>query len=207
MLEKSYFSMGPAVQSLACQTVTTDRLGVIHSVNQAWQQAWHPGEPYVQEAWHGRSYFQVINTMTADHIDLAAEINGSLEAVLAGHSASCTYEFRSYQTSGPPWLLLQASPLLDPAGRLQGMVVAHTDITLLMQRQLELEQIILNMQGLRGFLPICAVCKNIRDDSDAWHSIESYMESHSQIQFTHDICPHCIRQLYPKYSSILDRLD
>jgi PAS domain S-box-containing protein len=52
---------------------------------------------------------------------------------------------------------------------------------------------------LRGLLPICASCKEIRDDQGYWHSIESYIHEHSEAEFSHGICPKCLKKLYPQY--------
>jgi len=50
---------------------------------------------------------------------------------------------------------------------------------------------------LRGFLPICASCKKIRDDKGYWNQIETYISTHSEAQFSHGLCPDCARKLYP----------
>ena len=47
------------------------------------------------------------------------------------------------------------------------------------------------VQTLRGLLPICAWCKNIRDDNGYWTQVEAYVSNHSQAEFTHSICPSC----------------
>ncbi|MFU8768199.1 MAG: response regulator [Desulfotignum sp.] len=49
---------------------------------------------------------------------------------------------------------------------------------------------------LRGLLPICSRCKKIRDDQGFWERVESYFEAHSQVTFTHSICPDCLDVLY-----------
>ena len=49
---------------------------------------------------------------------------------------------------------------------------------------------------LEGFLPICANCKQIRHDN-RWEQIEKYIEDHSLAQFSHSICPDCLKKLYP----------
>ena len=54
------------------------------------------------------------------------------------------------------------------------------------------------MKQLSGFLPICASCKRIRDDTGYWNQIESYISAHSEAQFSHGICPDCIKKLYPE---------
>lgn len=55
----------------------------------------------------------------------------------------------------------------------------------------ELEQERAKVKVLTGLLPICACCKKIRDDSGYWHSVESYIASHSDVTFTHGYCPPC----------------
>lgn len=50
---------------------------------------------------------------------------------------------------------------------------------------------------LKGFLPICASCKNIRNDRGYWERIEQYIEGHSEAEFTHTLCPDCMKKLYP----------
>ncbi len=50
---------------------------------------------------------------------------------------------------------------------------------------------------LRDLVPICANCKNIRNDAEYWQSIESYFASYFGVDFTHGICPACAQKLYP----------
>jgi CheY-like chemotaxis protein len=54
-----------------------------------------------------------------------------------------------------------------------------------------------DIRTLRGIIPICASCKQIRDDKGAWEAVETYVSAHSEAQFSHGICPACIRKLYP----------
>ena len=55
------------------------------------------------------------------------------------------------------------------------------------------------VHALKGLLPICASCKNIRDDNGYWTQVEAYVSSHSAAEFTHSICPSCADTLYPDY--------
>lgn len=55
-----------------------------------------------------------------------------------------------------------------------------------------LEEALANVRRLSGLLPICAYCKAIRDDSDYWHRVEEYVTDHSEVQFSHGICPDCL---------------
>ncbi|MBW1644754.1 MAG: hypothetical protein JRJ56_00250 [Deltaproteobacteria bacterium] len=60
----------------------------------------------------------------------------------------------------------------------------------------ELEKAQKEIKILSGFLPICANCKKIRDDSGYWQQIESYISAHSEAIFSHALCPDCIEKLY-----------
>lgn len=53
------------------------------------------------------------------------------------------------------------------------------------------------VKQLSGMLPICANCKNIRDDKGYWMQIEAYIRDHSEAEFSHGLCPKCVRTLYP----------
>ena len=50
---------------------------------------------------------------------------------------------------------------------------------------------------LIGFLPICSKCKRIRSYGTKWVEIESYIREHTEVQFSHSICPECAKELYP----------
>lgn len=63
----------------------------------------------------------------------------------------------------------------------------------------ELREAMANIQTLKGYLPICASCKKIRDDRGYWNQIETYIRDHSEAEFSHGICPDCAKKLYPEY--------
>jgi hypothetical protein len=52
-------------------------------------------------------------------------------------------------------------------------------------------------QRLEGLLPICAYCKRIRDKNNQWHVLESYIEERSSAEFSHGICPDCMKKYHP----------
>lgn len=68
----------------------------------------------------------------------------------------------------------------------------------------ELQKALSEVKTLSGLLPICANCKKIRDDKGYWNQIEGYIQQHSDAQFSHGICPDCIKKLYPEYAKDLD---
>lgn len=61
----------------------------------------------------------------------------------------------------------------------------------------ELQAALAEVKRLSGVLPICAWCKKIRDGEGVWHQLEAYLLDHSEVDFTHSICPECKDTLYP----------
>ena len=53
-----------------------------------------------------------------------------------------------------------------------------------------------DVRTLSGILPICAGCKRIRDDGGYWNEIERYVSQHSEVSFSHGICPECAKKLF-----------
>lgn len=51
--------------------------------------------------------------------------------------------------------------------------------------------------SLRGLLPICCNCKQVRTDTDYWQSVEEYFKKHLDIDFSHGMCPACAVELFP----------
>ena len=68
----------------------------------------------------------------------------------------------------------------------------------------ELKDALDHVKQLGGLIPICAKCKNIRDDKGYWNQIESYISEHSEAEFSHSICPDCASKLYPEYQNESD---
>ncbi len=62
----------------------------------------------------------------------------------------------------------------------------------------ELQEALDNVKTLSGLLPICVKCKNIRTDDGYWMQVESYLRDYSGLNFTHSICPECVKKLYPE---------
>ncbi len=69
------------------------------------------------------------------------------------------------------------------------------------------------VNSLESILPICSHCKRIRKpdtdpkNQDSWEAIESYISQKIQTEFSHGICPECIKTFYPKQAHILDDKD
>jgi sigma-B regulation protein RsbU (phosphoserine phosphatase) len=59
----------------------------------------------------------------------------------------------------------------------------------------ELELALLHVQRLQGLLPICSYCKKVRNEANYWEQVDSYLASHSDLSFTHGICPICLDKM------------
>jgi hypothetical protein len=106
---------------------------------------------------------------------------------------------------------------VSETARIRDFEVSNKQITELTEsnRELELEnkklqarqsaqeeQIVILKNALKpdsfdGFFPICSNCKDIRDPKGYWHSIEEYVESLSDADLSHSLCPECAKKLYP----------
>ena len=63
----------------------------------------------------------------------------------------------------------------------------------------DLQEALARVKQLSGMLPICSSCKKIRDDRGYWNQIEVYVRDHSEAEFTHGMCPECMKKLYPDF--------
>ena len=99
---------------------------------------------------------------------------------------------------------LKLSLLRNGKGELSGRLIVLRDIT--KRKQLEEEKALLieelqdaltKVKMLSGLLPICAGCKRIKDDQGHWQNVEEYVTGHSEAEFSHGLCPDCIRKFYP----------
>ena len=98
-------------------------------------------------------------------------------------------------------VVVTVSPIKNNAGQVIGASSITRDITRQKQAEAEREQLIQNLrttsnqlQTLSGLLPICATCKRIRDDKGYWQQVEAYLSKHSEITFSHSICPACVEE-------------
>lgn len=64
----------------------------------------------------------------------------------------------------------------------------------LAQSLVEKEEALRHVKQLQGMLPICAYCQMVRDDQNYWRQVADYFSSHSEMRFSHGVCPNC----YPK---------
>ena len=93
-------------------------------------------------------------------------------------------------------------------GKPQNTRAIFRDITRRKELEKERERLIADLQSslekvklLSGLIPICAACKKIRTDDGFWKDVEIYVRDHSEADFSHSICPDCIKKLYPEFAA------
>src|SRR5690348_18161502 len=77
----------------------------------------------------------------------------------------------------------------------------------LVTTNVELQRALDEVKTLRGILPICAYCKKIRTDPETWIAVENYIREHSEAEFTHGVCPDCLRTHFPGIAGERKRKD
>ena len=79
------------------------------------------------------------------------------------------------------------------------VIIELAILTIIMMIEIVLiKKLFQRIRILEGFLPICANCKKIRHEEN-WDQIEKYISDHSLAQFSHSICPDCMKKLYPEF--------
>ncbi len=119
--------------------------------------------------------------------------------------ASQACDLRFVKKDGQPFYARLECMLLKSEGEdVREIRAAISDITESILAQKERDKLISDLQKtlsevkvLRGFLPICSYCKQIRDDKGYWSQIESYLLEHADTKFSHSICPECANKYFP----------
>jgi hypothetical protein len=136
-----------------------------------------------------------------------------LSSIERGSSKTITLHFFQQNTS--PIMMLSIAYHLDKGYVLIGEKIMQTNqetlekmsimnnelVTMaaeLRRQKKALEEAHAKIKVLSGFLPICASCKKIRDDQGYWSQVEVFIREHSEAEFSHSICPDCMKQLYPE---------
>ncbi|HSY17440.1 MAG TPA: PAS domain S-box protein [Candidatus Acidoferrales bacterium] len=98
------------------------------------------------------------------------------------------------------------SPIKGADGSVVGASTIARDITA--KKQAEEERLTLiedltkaleRVKTLSGLLPICASCKSIRNDGGYWQKVEAYICQHTDVRFTHSICPECSQKYFADF--------
>lgn len=97
--------------------------------------------------------------------------------------------------------LIKARPHFNVFGEAKGIILSYNDITSRKELEEEKQRLIDELQAsleqvklLKGMLPLCPSCKQVRDDEGYWNQIEAYLQTHSDAEITYSLCPECREQ-------------
>ena len=127
------------------------------------------------------------------------------DRVFNGESARMEFEIDGLK-GRRLWLETHAVPLYDERNEVVSLLAITRDITEKKILECQKDKLITSLKEalgkvrtLSGFLPICSSCKKVRDDKGYWNQIEAYIRDHSEAEFTHSMCPDCVKRFYPHY--------
>jgi PAS domain S-box-containing protein len=97
------------------------------------------------------------------------------------------------------WIFDRGVPFFSEKGEFQGYIGSCIDVTERMEAQRALNEAReRELAKLRGLLPICMMCKKIRDGDGTWRQLEVFISDHSDADFTHCLCADCSREIANK---------
>ena len=90
------------------------------------------------------------------------------------------------------WIFDKGAPILDEDGAFRGFTGSCIDIT----ERIEAQEALAKAQEkqirtLRGLLPLCMMCRKIKNDRGYWEGLEQYIQENSGTDFSHGLCPDC----------------
>lgn len=115
-------------------------------------------------------------------------------------SAPQNYEFRIIDRRGATRDVFMTVDMIPGTKQSVASLCDITELKFALQKQKTLQHRLSDALSkvLSGFIPICANCKNIRDENNNWIQVESYIGDRTDAKFSHGICQECIKKLYPK---------
>ncbi len=177
---------------------------------------WLKGNPAIQSIFgYTEAELQTMTFQDLIHPDDQQFSMNNVRQLLDGECSSLHLEERYITKTGQiVWGHLSVSLIRDTAGQPLHFIAQIADITERKQAELERDQLISDLQKslkeirqLSGLLPICANCKKIRNDAGYWQQIERFIEQRSAAQFSHSICPTCLKKLYPDYEERTEQIE
>ena len=108
------------------------------------------------------------------------------------------------------YIFFIAAPIFNSSGKMVAAIETLQDLTELKQIEIEMENLLFELddtiskdKSLKGFIPICVHCKNIRNKDGIWISLEEYPGNKNDLSFSPGICPQCTHKIYPEFSANL----
>ncbi len=152
---------------------------------------------YFNERWlafTGRTLAQEVGNGWAEGVhpeDLQRCVDYYLEHFRRHETFEMEYRLRRHDGAWR-WIFDRGVAAFDASGEFLGFVGSCIDVTDRVEAQEALAKAReRQIQTLHGLLPICMMCKKIKNDKGYWEVLERYISDHSAADFSHGLCPSC----------------
>ncbi|WP_449601888.1 hypothetical protein [Paenibacillus sp. Marseille-Q9583] len=191
-----------SLEYLPHNAVVINSHGVIQFTNRKWKAFSHEYGLSPHKQWIGAYYSELLQDVIVDS-DQWVKLYDSVKIILRREHQIYTSEF-IIQTAykGTRIFRLEIYPLLTDYYLEAAFIISLYDLGVFIEgtKMSGITSICSTCQPTQELIPICASCKSIRNSKDEWINIEHFLKHQLSLQFTHDICPDCVRQLYPQYA-------
>lgn len=144
--------------------------------------AWEKTLGFTREELMGRPFIDFVHPDDRSRtLDQNSQVRGGGQARFFENRYVC--KDGSYR-----WLLWNSTPDFER----QLIYGIARDITEQKALASNLEVALAEVTALRHLLPICSYCKRIRTDQNYWQAVDEYLADHTDLRFTHGICPPCL---------------
>jgi PAS domain S-box-containing protein len=154
---------------------------------------------YFNDRWllfRGRTMEQEAGNRWAEGVH-PDDFQGCLKTYLDSFRERVTFEmyYRLQRADGEyRWIFDRGVPFFSDDGEFLGYIGSCIDVTERIEAQRAADEAKeRELENLRGLLRICSTCKKIRNSIGDWEQLEAYIASHSEADFTHGMCPDCMR--------------
>jgi PAS domain S-box-containing protein len=172
------------IEQSAAMIWRSDRLGRCEYFNDRWL------------AFTGRSLQQEVGDGWAEGVhpdDMERCLRVFRDALACGTSFEMAYRLRR-RDGEYRWLRDRGGPVFDASGQCTGFVGSCVDVTDWMPTHANVTATEIDVSVIAAMLPICAWCQKVRTGAGVWHPLELFLRDHSDMQFTHCICPECQKE-------------
>ena len=81
---------------------------------------------------------------------------------------------------------------VEVVARVYNVLTVKVEMAMRKRRERDLEVAMRELKALRGYAPICASCKRIRDVSGRWQSLDEFVKAQSDLQVDDTLCQRCV---------------
>lgn len=123
--------------------------------------------------------------------------SAGLVTALAGAVCWCLSDILSGHPYSRVWLVYWEASIHLASFVIVSLLVAGARARLEQERRLgeRLRAALSEVRTLKGLIPVCSYCRRIRNDDACWDRFEAYLAAHTDVQFTHGICPDCYEKM------------